>query len=96
MNIEPKNKDKDMEKSVSVKTLLAFVAAIGIPVLIFLWTLNLRTETNEIRSFENQRKINEIMQTQKQAIHDNDENFDKVLEKLHDIDLKLKDKADRR
>jgi len=85
-----------MDKTVSVKTLIAFISAIGIPVLIFLYTLSLKADRNETRSIHNKNEIEKIIDYQKEAQKETNKNFDKVLDKLHDIDLKLKDKANRK
>ena len=85
-----------MEKTVNVKTLLAFVSVIGIPVLIFMYTLSIKSDRNEIRSTNNELSIQRMYNTQTESRTENNENFNRVLDKLHEIDLKLKDKANRK
>lgn len=85
-----------MDKAVSVRTLIAFVSAIGIPILIFLYTLLIKTDRNESRSIHNQNEIEEILSFQKERRYESNTNFTKVMDKLHEIDLKLKDKANRK
>lgn len=85
-----------MDKTITVKTLIAFISAIGIPVLVFLYTLSLKADRNEVRSINNEINIENIIDNQKESMDKNDKNFDRVLEKLHEIDLKLKDKANRK
>lgn len=85
-----------MDKAVSVRTLIAFVSAIGIPILIFLYTLLIKTDRNESRSIHNQNEIEEILSFQKERRYESNTNFTRVMDKLHEIDLKLKDKANRK
>jgi len=85
-----------MDKTITVKTLIAFISAIGIPVLVFLYTLSIKTDRNEVRSINNETNIVKIIDNQQKSIEKNDKNFDRVLAKLHEIDLKLKDKANRK
>lgn len=95
-NYESLEYPQEMDRTITVKTLLAFVSAIGIPVLIFMYTLSLKTDKNEHRSIQNATNIIEIKNDQKVGIQNNDKNFEKVLDKLHEMDLKLKDKANRK
>ncbi len=85
-----------MDKQINVKTLIAFSAAIGIPVLVFLYTLSLQADRNELRSKSNATSLSVIKQDQKLNHKDSERNFEKVLDKLHDIDIKLQNKANRK
>ena len=95
MNLEPKKYD-EMDKSITVKTLIAFIAAIGIPVLVFLYTLSLQADRNELRSKNNSNSLTIIKNDLKYNHQDSERNFEKILEKLHDIDIKLQNKANRK
>ncbi len=85
-----------MDKTITVKTLIGFISAIGIPILVFMYTFSVKMDRNEVRSLANEKNIQKIILVQEESFKRNDVNFDKVLDKLHEIDLKLKDKANRK
>lgn len=85
-----------MEKQVTVKTLIWVITSVAIPLLAFFWNLNYKVNMNEINSTTNTKNILEIRLDQKDNKKDQDKNFDKVLEKLHEIDVKLQNKQNRK
>lgn len=80
-----------MKNQVNFGHLLALFVGILIPVII--WGVNVERRFEQV--IDNATDVNNIKSRFDRKEASNQENFDKVMDKLHDIELQLKDKEDR-
>ena len=80
-----------MKSEINISHLIAVIIGIFIP--LFIWGVTVETRLKYIET--NKEKIQNIKTDIKDDQQNNQANFDKVLEKLQSIELKLKDKQDR-
>jgi hypothetical protein len=80
-----------MKNQVNFSHLIAVIVGILIPVII--WAVSVETRFGDVAV--NTKDINVLKADLKESSKDNQDNFDKVLDKLHLIDLNMKDKKDR-
>jgi|TARA_R110000851_G_scaffold3153_1_gene12866 uncharacterized membrane protein len=80
-----------MNTQVNFSHLIAVIIGILIPTVI--WGVSVETRFEKV--YSNSEDIVTLKEDLKELSKNNQINFDKVLVKLHDIDLSLKDKKDR-
>tara|TARA_R110000823_G_scaffold296572_1_gene416567 strand:+ start:354 stop:596 length:243 start_codon:yes stop_codon:yes gene_type:complete len=80
-----------MKTQVNFTHLIALIIGILIPAVV--WGVSVETRFEKV--YNNTDDIVVLKGDLKELYKDNQINFDKVLVKLHDIDLSLKDKKDR-
>ena len=80
-----------MKNRVNFSHLIAIMVGILIPLII--WGVSVETRFTVVNN--NKETINKIELDLREYSRTSDKNFAKILEKLHSIDLSLKDKKDR-
>lgn len=80
-----------MESIVTFGQIIAVFSAIVIP--LFIWGVSVEKTKEKVK--DNAGAIETLKQEFKESNRTNQNNFDKVLSKLHSIELVLKDKKDR-
>ena len=80
-----------MKNQVTFGHLIALLVGIILPVII--WGANVERRFEQV--IHNTQDIELLKKDLKEASNKNQENFDKVFEYLHNIELELKDKKDK-
>lgn len=80
-----------MKNQVTFSHILAILAVLVIP--LFIWGVNV--EKRFEKTITNSEKIKVLKQDLKETKQSTEDKYDKILEKLQDIELQLKDKKDR-
>lgn len=80
-----------MKNQVNFSHLIAVIVGILIPVII--WAVSVETRFKDVTG--NREDITILKEDLKEYGQSNQQNFDKMFQKLHNIELSLKDKKDR-